>query len=231
MGPPFVSDSSHETAESGNLIDLPARHLFAQVADSGHNSGGGVVAAVTLAGAAASAELVLRLAARRKTLAPRREEIEGLLGAVVAHRVSFERAPDRDIAAFTQLVETQRLAKQVREHDPAAADRSLQTAYVQAAQVPLDLSSEALDFLRIVERALEVASRFTISDLGAAAALARGAIDAALLTVDANLAYVDDVEAGPLREEANAIRAQAGQITDRVMATAASVISGRGKGN
>lgn len=224
-------EDSDQSAEQIDVIDLPARTVIAHVADPGHNSGGGVIVGLTLAGAAASAELVLRLAARRKSLASRRDEVETLLDAVESHRASFEGAAERDIAAFTRLVDTQREAKRKREQHPEAAKMELQRAYVHAAQAPLSLAREALDFIKEVEQAVELASRFTISDLGAAAALARGAIDAAVLTIDANLAYVDDAQADPLRHEAAMIRANAGKIADRVVELATDVISGRRKGS
>ncbi|MGA7669999.1 MAG: cyclodeaminase/cyclohydrolase family protein [Nitrolancea sp.] len=213
------------------LIDLPARTLIAQVADPSHNSGGGVAAGLTLAVAAASAELVLTLASRRKSLASSRPQIQSLLDSIHAHRVSFEEAADRDVAAFTQLVETQRSARDLKETNPKAAHMVLQAAYVQAAQAPLDVSRDALAFMHDVEQGLEFASRFTISDLGAAAALARGAIDAALLTVDANLAYVDDEQADTLRTQIPEVQTEAARIADRVVETARTVISRQPKGN
>jgi formiminotetrahydrofolate cyclodeaminase len=213
------------------LIDRPARVLFSDVADPAQNSGGGVVAGLTLAGAAASAELVLKLAAKRKSLASKRETIEALLQEVVAHRASFEEAADRDMAAFSELVATQREAKSLRETDPHAAHSRLQDAYVHAAQVPLSLSQEATVFMARVEAGLEFASRFTISDLGAAAALARGAIDAALLTVDANLAYVEDERADQLRGQVKEARQRADEIANRVVTRAVNVITAGTKGS
>lgn len=224
-----MSEELTETEPATALINLPARTLFDQVADPAHNSGGGVVAGVTLAGAAASAELVLRLAARRKSLAGRADEITGLLNQIVAYRSSFEGSADRDIAAFSELVETQRAVKPLRDQDPDEVRRRLQVAYVHAANVPLGLAREATEFMSHVEKGLEFASRFTISDLGAAAALARGAIDAALLTVDANLAYIDDDRAVELRNSAASIRRSASDISDRVIKRATDVISGSAK--
>ncbi len=202
------------------LVDLPARTLVAQVADPAHNSGGGVAAGLALAAAAASAELVLKLAARRKSLAADRPRIEPLLDVVAAHRSSFEDAADRDVAAFSQLVEAQRAAKELKEAQPEAAHLALQRAYVHAASVPLAFAEEGLAFMYEVEAGLEFASRFTISDLGAAAALARGAIDAALLTVDANLSYVDDDSADEMKSRLARIHSEAAEVAERVVARA-----------
>lgn len=209
------------------LIEHSVRDVVRQVADPARNSGGGVVVGLTLAGAAASAELVLRLAAKRKSLAARRGEIAALLGEVEAARRSFEDAADQDVAAFNQLVEVQREVKQLPEIDRDGARDRLTTAYVRASDVPMNLARQALEFMRDAERGLEFASRFTISDIGAAAALARGAIEAALLTVEANLAYVDDDLVSGRRDEMAALRAEATSIADRVLAVATQTITGQ----
>jgi formiminotetrahydrofolate cyclodeaminase len=219
-------DSDHGQGElHRHLIDLPIRQVLDDVANPAVNAGGGVVAAVTLAGAAASAELVLRLASRRKSLADRREEVVALLSAVEDHRSFFDGAADRDIAAFTALVDAQRDAKRMRETDPMHSEILLQNAYVRAAEVPLQLSREALAFIMVVEQGLQFASRFTISDLGAAAVLARGAIDAAILTVDANLAYVEDGRAESFRGELGRLKVETTEIAERVLTMATNVIT------
>ena len=207
------------------LIEQPLRDVVRQVADPARNSGGGVVVGITLAGAAASAELVLRLAVKRKSFAARRDEIAELLDRVAAARRSFEDAADQDIAAFEHLVSTQRGLKQLPETEQTAPRERLVGAYVQAADVPLGLARQALEFMRDAERGLEFATRFIVSDVGAAASLARGAIDAALLTVAANLAYVDDRTAASRRAEMGAIRGEAAEIAERVLAAANADIS------
>ncbi len=226
-----MTDSQPNVRGHQRLIDLPAAEIIRRVADPAVSAGGGVIAGLTLAGASAAAELVVRLAVRRKSLAARRTEIEALLVQVSRHRELFEQAADHDMEAFTALVEVQRQAKQLRESDPLQSQAMLQDAYVRAAEVPLELSREGLVFLIEVEQALEFASKFTISDLGAAATLARGAIDAALLTVDANLAYVTDERASALRAELLQIRANAWEMGERILTLATNVIMNQGNGD
>ncbi|HEX3721261.1 MAG TPA: cyclodeaminase/cyclohydrolase family protein [Nitrolancea sp.] len=220
-----------QTDEEGSntlpLIEHSVRDVVRQVADPARDSGGGVVVGLTLAGAAASAELVLRLAVKRKSLANRRDEIAALLDAVESARRSFEDAADQDVAAFKQLVETQREVKQLPETDSAQTKQRLVTAYVRASDVPMSLAQQALEFMRNAERGLEFASRFTVSDIGAAAALARGAIEAALLTVEANLAYVERDLVAIRRDEMAALRAEATAIADRVLTVASRTITGQ----
>jgi formiminotetrahydrofolate cyclodeaminase len=212
------------------LADQSLRDLVRQVADPARHAGGGVIVGMTLAGAAASAELVLRLAVKRKSLASRRDEIAQLLEDVASARRTFEGAADDDMTAFEELVAVQRSVKQLPESDSIEAGQRLNAAYVRAASVPLSLARQALGLMRNAEAGLEFASRFTVSDIGAAAVLAQGALEAALLTVKANLAYVDATTAEATRSEMVHIQEEASAITVRVLRRAAEVISGQPDG-
>src|SRR5919206_2688056 len=99
----------------GHDISWIAEH----VADPAHHSGGVVIAAITLAGASAAAELVLNLAVRRKSHAGSKEEIEAAIARIRDLREQFLLAADEDMAAFERLLEVQR-AK--REGRPGAED-------------------------------------------------------------------------------------------------------------
>lgn len=209
------------------LADRSLRDLVRQVADPAQNAGGGVVVGITLAGAAASAELVLRLAVKRKSLADRRDEIAQLLEKVAADRRTFEESADEDKVAFEELVAVQRSVKQLPESEAAERERRLNAAYVRAASVPLSLARAALDLIRNTEAGLEFASRFTVSDIGAAATLAQGALEAALLTVSANLAYIDEATATETQAEMAEIRREATTITERVLRAATAQIGAK----
>lgn len=209
------------------LADQSLRDLVRQVADPARNAGGGVVVGMTLAGAAASAELVLRLAVKRKSLADRRDEIAILLERVASARRTFEGSADEDKAAFEELVAVQRSVKQLPESEAAQADRLRNAAYVRAASVPLLLARAALELMQNAEAGIEFASRFTVSDIGAAVAMAHGALEAALLTVSANLAYVDEGTAASTQEEMLALRNEAAAITQRVLRDATAMIGAK----
>jgi formiminotetrahydrofolate cyclodeaminase len=226
--PKTVSQSDvDETIQPAPLADQSLRDLVGQVADPARHAGGGVIVGMTLAGAAASAELVLRLAVKRKSLASRRDEIAQLLENVASARRTFEGAADEDMAAFEELVAVQRSVKQLPQPDSEEALAQLNDAYVRAASVPLSFARHALELMRTAEAGLEFASRFTVSDIGAAAALANGALEAALLTVSANLAYVDDATAEATRAEMVHIEEEASAVTVRVLRRATEVISGQ----
>ena len=191
--------------------DQSISQIAAQVADPAHHSGGVAIAAVTLAGASGAAELVLTLAARRKANAARRDEIEQTIAGVRELRGRFLDAADRDIEAFQRLMDLQRQQKESGQRD----QERLNQAYLDAAASPLDLAEDGLELMRIARRYLELGTRFTVSDMGAAAALAHGAIDASLMTSETNLALAGESGA-PGRERAERIRQEARPLDDEI---------------
>jgi formiminotetrahydrofolate cyclodeaminase len=66
-----------------------------------------------------------------------------------------------------------------------------------------------------------------VSDIGAAAALAHGALQAALLTVSANLAYIDEATAATTQAEMIEIRNEAAAITQRVLQASIDAITAK----
>lgn len=212
------------------LADLPMNVIAEQIADPDLHVGGGAMTGVTLAGAAASAELVVRFAVRRKANAAHRSEIEEILRGIVELRPRFLAGADEDLDALTHLLAAQQGVKQAT--NPVERDQAterLHQATVQAAAIPIELASQALTLLRLVERALPFATRFTISDLGVAAALANGAISAALLTSDINIALLGESStAQEFRAAANAIRAEAPILAESIAEQTRARISGNG---
>jgi formiminotetrahydrofolate cyclodeaminase len=181
------------------LTDQAITWIAEQIADPELPVGGGAMAGITLAGAAASAELVVRFAARRKANAPHRDEIEEILCEIQSLRPRFLTGADQDLDALTSLLTAQRAVKQAGiPAEREEARERLHQATVHAAAIPIELASSALTLLRLIDRALPFATRFTISDLGVAAGLANGAIAAALLTSDINIALL---AGSPIAEE------------------------------
>ncbi len=229
----MTEDLEENTGETGRspLASHSMSWIARQIADPERPVGGGAMAGITLAGAAASAELVVRFAVRRKANAAHRAEIEEILRGIVDLRPRFLAGADEDLDALTRLLAAQRAVKQAttpEERDQAR--NQLHQVTVQAAEIPIALASGALNLLRLVERALPFATRFTISDLGVAAALANGAISAALLTSDINIALLDESPptAQELREAASAIRAAAPPLAAMIVERARARISGTG---
>ncbi len=165
---------------------LPAREFNRRIADPDVFCGGGSVAALACAGAAASALLVFRLSHRRRSNAQRRDEISAAIDTTERLIDEFYAAADADIASLQDLLAAQRMAKQTGERAPYYA------ALERAARAPIHIAEMVGELLDVIVPHLPVASRFTISDLGAAATIAEGAARGALLTAEVNIALLSD---------------------------------------
>jgi formiminotetrahydrofolate cyclodeaminase len=202
--------------------------LAEQIADPELPIGGGAMSGVTLAGASAAAELVIGLAARRKANVPHRAEIEDILSRLRTLRPRFLEGTDRDLVALNELLAAQHALKRASSSAEQEDLRAhLRDATLQAARVPIELCLDALSLLRLADQALPFASRFTVSDLGVASALASGAITAAVLTSEINLALLGDApEAQDLKKRVDDIRREAGFLNAQILRRTRAWITG-----
>jgi formiminotetrahydrofolate cyclodeaminase len=173
---------------SRSLADLTVRAFNDQIADPGVFSGGGSVAALAAASAGSLALLVMRLNAKRKVYQEQRPELEAAIDRMSRVVERFYQAADEDIEMLDQLLGAQR-------HQKATGDSAdYISALTAAARSPIQLAELTVELVELIDSQMPLASRFTISDLGAAAVLAEGACRAALLTAEVNIALLRDIE-------------------------------------
>lgn len=170
------------------VADLSARQFNDQIGDPDIFCGGGSVAALSAAGAAATALLVMRLNVKRKSNADQREQIQAAIDRTASMIDDFYAAADSDITTLDELLATQRA---MRSGGPKS---DYLAALTRAAESPLHMGELILGLLDAIEGQLAISTRFTISDLGAAAVLAEGAGRAALLTAEVNIALLGEAD-------------------------------------
>jgi formiminotetrahydrofolate cyclodeaminase len=168
----------------GPVAKTPAGDFFTAVADPAIFCGGGSVAALAGAGAGATALLVMRLNARRRSNAARLPEIEAAVAETERFIAACYAAADEDIRLLQELLDAQRALK------VGGTSEAYLRALAQAAESPIVIAEHAASLLPIIATQVEVATRFTVSDLGAAAVLLEGACRAALLTAEVNIALL-----------------------------------------
>lgn len=225
------SELAQHDSNMTSVAEQSLAQFVERLADPEQFCGGGAVAAMTLAASAATVELVVGLAHRRRALAAKRPEIERILATVRGLRPDLLGAADRDIALLQTLLKAQRAAREASDASPDEQQRAtsaVNEALWQAATAPVELAARALDMLYLILQALEFATRFTISDLGAAAALSNGAIEASLLMSEVNLALLgDDERADELRQTIYGIRQEAPDITWDILEQTRGTIAGK----
>jgi formiminotetrahydrofolate cyclodeaminase len=158
----------------------------------------------------------MRLNRRRRALAERAAQTDAEIAAVEAIIEQLYGAADDDLAVLDHLLVAQREAKQTGER---AAYRN---ALFAAAESPLRMVDTIQRLLDHVATHTPLSSRFTVSDMAAAATLAEGAARAALATAEVNLALLRD-EAEVDRQRLSRLVSAAGARRQAIVALAQDI--------
>lgn len=180
-------------------FDQTMRAFLTASASSSPTPGGGSVAALAGALGAAMTSMVANLTQGEKFAAVEqemRETVERMRTTIA----EAEELLEADIASFDAYMQALKLPK-TTEEEKAARSAALQTATVQATDVPLRLATLCRDALRHAQAIAAAANRNVISDLGIAAFLLEAAGQSALLTVDINLPGLQDASRRAAFEE------------------------------
>lgn len=149
--------------------------------------GGGSAAAASGAMAAGLAAMVASISRGKKAYAQYERELSEAMARLSHLREELKAAIDRDAEAFTAVLTAYKKAK-----ESAAGNGMIDAALKQATGVPLGVAELAREVMRIAEDLRPITSANMQSDLAAARALARAAIEAALANVDINLQSLED---------------------------------------
>jgi formiminotetrahydrofolate cyclodeaminase len=180
-----------------------------ELASAAPAPGGGAVAALHAAQAAALVRMVCNLTIGRERFAAAEPTMRRALDAAAALQEEALSLADEDAVAFGAVTAAYRLPKATGDQVAARA-ASLQQALRGAAEVPLRTVANAAHVIGLCDEILDGANPNLVSDVGVAAASAAAAIDAAALNVEINLASLDDVAfVGAATRELNAHRSAA----------------------
>ncbi len=155
--------------------------------------GGGAVAAMSAATAAALVEMVGNLTVGRAAYAPYEEQVTAVRDAAHGLRRRALEQLDEDATAFRALMTAYRLPRQTGA-EQAARQTAIQAATRRAAAVPLDVAATAAAVIELAGQLPGRSNPNVLSDVGVAAVTAAAAIEAAAVNVDVNLASLADAE-------------------------------------
>jgi formiminotetrahydrofolate cyclodeaminase len=158
-----------------------------ELASAAPAPGGGAAAALETAMAAALVEMVCNLTIGKPAYAEHDDAMHAVLGRATVLRGEAVLLADEDAEVFRAVIEAYRIPKD----DDSRAPR-IQAALAEAADVPRRTAVAAIEILDLVESIAPIGNVNVISDGAAAAAAARGALQTALLNIDANRASIDD---------------------------------------
>ncbi len=185
--------------------------LLAAIAAKTPTPGGGAVASLVGALAAATAQMVVSYSLGKKALAAHQAELEAASAALTNARALLLRLGEEDARAYALVSELSKLP----ERDPKRAE--LGGALQAVVQAPMAAIAAGLDLLRLTERLAGITNRQLRSDLGIAALLAEAAARAGLWNVEVNAGSLPDPEEGRrVLGQARALAADASRRCERV---------------
>lgn len=191
------------------LADLTLKDFLDKVAGSDPVPGGGSIAALNGAIAAALAAMVAGLTIGKKGYEAHEELMQHIRRLACGQQSQFMADVDRDSEAYNRVFACFKLPK-VTDDEKAARSAAIQEATREAAEIPMQVARNAYELMSIIADVAGLGNRNAITDACVAMMSARSAVLGALMNVRINLGSLKDrayVEA--LQAEADALEAQA----------------------
>ncbi|WP_084525657.1 cyclodeaminase/cyclohydrolase family protein [Nocardia vaccinii] len=154
--------------------------------------GGGAVAALHAAQAAALVAMVARYTTRAKDAA-NRPVIDRIIAAADAARERSLALADADAEAFTAVGAAYKLPKETDAERTARAE-AVNAALITAARVPAAVVAEADEIISLAADLLPIGNPNVVTDIGAAADAARAAATSSQLNIAINVASMGEGE-------------------------------------
>ena len=173
------------------LIDKTIVELLAETAGDSAVPGGGSIAALSGASAAALVEMVANLTIGKKNY----EDVSDLMIDISEKasllRVELLEAEDRDSDAFSKVMEAFKLPKDTQEEKEARTIK-IQSAFKQAAIVPLGVAQKSKAVLDLAKDVVLKGNKNAVTDGAVAGMMARSAALGAIYNVGINLVSIKD---------------------------------------
>ncbi len=163
------------------------------LASAAPTPGGGGASAYAGALASALASMVGNLTVGKKKYAAVEERVQSELVELADTRRRLLELIGEDARAFEPLAAAYRLPR-VTEEEAAAQQAALQAALVDACEVPLEIMRQCVEVVESCVFLARHGSVMALSDAGAAAVLAKAALQAASLNVVINIGSMADAD-------------------------------------
>jgi methenyltetrahydrofolate cyclohydrolase len=180
-----------------------------RVASTSPTPGGGSVGAIAGATGAALISMVVRLTEGREGFEAVAGDLQRIGTSAEEARVVLLSLADLDSAAFDAVMAAFKLPK-ASDEEKASRSQAIQTAFLGAAQVPLEVARLGSDLVAVAAQVVSIGNPDAASDGLSAAAMCHAAVACALANVEINAASIKDgsVAAG-LRSESEMLGARA----------------------
>lgn len=216
LPPEQILERQLAQAEAADNARAPLAFIEA-VADKTPTPGGGSVAALAGALAAALTQMMAGLTVGRKKYADVTEEAGQVLDEAGALRAKLTAAIAEDAAAFEAVMAAYRR----KDGDEAARVAAIEQAMMGAGESPLRVARLSRDVARLAQRIVAVGNVNAVTDGASAGIMAHAAVQAASLNVKINAQSLQNQElAGAWVAEVNALLTETRDLADAIVAIA-----------
>ncbi|MCB9897457.1 MAG: glutamate formimidoyltransferase [Planctomycetes bacterium] len=175
----------------GKLVGMTVDAFTDEVSRGTPAPGGGSIAALAGALAAALASMVANLSFAKRGLEAHQSEMDDHARAGQSIKDALLLAVDADTAAFESVLTAMRLPKDT-EAQRSAREQAVQDGYRVATDVPFRTAELSLEALRLCRRVAEHGMAASVTDVGMGAAMARAAVQGGVDNVRINLGSITD---------------------------------------
>ncbi len=199
-----------------SYADMSLNRLLDELALGTPTPGGGSVAALCGAAAAALCAMVARVTHGKEKYRSAWKEMETIMAQGDDLRQKFLDLMNADAAAYQKVVEALRKPKN-DEEEKAARNQALAFANRSATEVPLKTAQLTVEAGKWLDSLVEKGNPNCISDVGTAAQLLKAAAHSAAYNVRFNLGGIDDPQFdGACRRQLNQAVEKIGELVELI---------------
>ncbi|EHL15215.1 hypothetical protein HMPREF9630_01804 [Peptoanaerobacter stomatis] len=173
------------------LKELSVKDFIYETASDSPAPGGGSVAALSAASAAALIEMVANLTLGKKGYEEVTAEMENVKKVAGEYKEKFINYIDEDSDSFNKIMAAFKLPKDTDEQK-AERTKVVQEAFKGAATVPLNVGKDAFALLELAKTVVLKGNQNAVTDGAVAAMQARTAVHGAFYNVKINLGSIKD---------------------------------------
>lgn len=173
------------------LVNLSIKDFLAKTAGSDPVPGGGSIAALNAAIAAALSEMVANLTIGKKKYEDKEEQMKQIAASANNYQMLFIQDIDADSDAYNKVFDAFKLPKETDE-EKAYRSQQIQEATKIAAEVPMEVARKAYALMDIITDVAENGNQNAVTDACVSMMTARTAALGALLNVRINLSSIKD---------------------------------------
>ncbi len=201
------------------LVDLTLKDFLHKVSGSDPVPGGGSIAALNGAIAAALTAMVAGLTIGKKNYIEHQALMERINALALTAQSEFLVDVDRDSDAYNQVFGCYKMPKATDEEKELRSN-AIQEATRYAALVPMQVARNAFELMTLINDVARYGNKNAITDACVAMMSARSAVIGALMNVRINLGSLNDkVFAEQLFDEADCLEMKACKIEQELIDT------------